>query len=67
MRQLKNSNNARCNAQKYDDGVSKGSISKLGDELTVDATRDIERLTRAINNILANPKNWIVSEIIKEN
>ncbi|MGN6821906.1 MAG: hypothetical protein ACTHJ7_03880, partial [Candidatus Nitrosocosmicus sp.] len=54
-------------AQKYDDGISKGPESKLGDELTVDATRDIERLTRAINNILANPKNWIVSEIIKEN
>jgi Rad3-related DNA helicase len=54
-------------AQKYDDGISKVPISKLGDELTVDAIRDIERLTRAINNILANPKNWIVSEIIKEN
>jgi ATP-dependent DNA helicase DinG len=54
-------------AEKYDDGISKESISKLGDELTVDAIRDIEKLTRAINNILANPKNWIVSEIIKEN
>ncbi|MBV9668440.1 MAG: hypothetical protein JO327_09960, partial [Nitrososphaeraceae archaeon] len=54
-------------AQKYNDGVSKELISMLGDELTVDAIRDIERLTRAINNILANPKNWIVSEIIKEN
>jgi ATP-dependent DNA helicase DinG len=54
-------------AQKYDDGISRGPISNLGDELTVDAIRDIERLTRAINNILANPKNWIVSEIIKEN
>ena len=54
-------------AQKYNDGISKESISKLGDELTVDAIRDIERLSRAINNILANPKNWIVSEIIKEN
>ncbi|HET7390658.1 MAG TPA: ATP-dependent DNA helicase [Nitrososphaeraceae archaeon] len=54
-------------AEKYDDGISKGPISKLGDELTVDAIRDIERLTRTINNILANPKNWIVSEIIKEN
>ena len=52
--------------QKYEN-VSKGPESKLGDELTVDATRDTERLTRAINNILANPKNWIVSEIIKEN
>ena len=54
-------------AQKYDDSVSKGPISKLGDELTVDAIRDTERLTRTINNILANPKNWIVSEIVKEN
>jgi ATP-dependent DNA helicase DinG len=27
---------------------------------------DRERLTRAINNILSNPKNWIVSEIKKE-
>jgi len=43
--------------QKYEN-VSKGPESKLGDELTVDATRDTERLTRAINNILANPKNW---------
>jgi ATP-dependent DNA helicase DinG len=53
-------------AQKYDDGISKGPISNLGDELAVDAIRDTERLTRTINNILANPKNWIVSEIIKE-
>jgi hypothetical protein len=53
-------------AEKYDN-VFKVPESKLGDELTVDATRDIERLTRAINNILANPKNWIVSEIVKEN
>jgi ATP-dependent DNA helicase DinG len=54
-------------AEKYDDGISRGPTSKLGNELTVDATKDIEKLTRAINNILANPKNWIVSEIIKEN
>jgi ATP-dependent DNA helicase DinG len=33
-------------AQKYDN-VSKGPISKLADELTIDAIRDIERLTRA--------------------
>ena len=39
----------------------------LGDELAIDALRDIERLTRTINNILANQKNWIVSEIKKEN
>ena len=29
--------------------------------------RDTEKLTRAINNILSNPKNWIVSDIKKEN
>lgn len=39
---------------------------QLGDELVVDAKRDIERLTRTINSILENPKNWIVSEIRKE-
>src|SRR5207249_5902204 len=50
---------------KYDTS-SQGSVSSLGDELAVDASRDIERLTRTINNILAKPKNWIVSEIIKE-
>jgi hypothetical protein len=27
----------------------------------------ISRHTRAINNVFANPKNWTVSEIIKEN
>ena len=30
-------------------------------------SRDTERLTIAINNILSNPGNWIVSEIKKEN
>jgi ATP-dependent DNA helicase DinG len=54
-------------AEKYNDGISKAPMSNLGDELTIDAIRDIERLTRTINNILANPKNWIVSDIIKEN
>ncbi|MDQ4074443.1 MAG: ATP-dependent DNA helicase, partial [Thermoproteota archaeon] len=39
----------------------------LGDELAVDAAKDTERLMRTINNLLANPKNWIVSEIKKEN
>jgi ATP-dependent DNA helicase DinG len=39
----------------------------LGDELSVEVIRDRERLTRAINNIVSNPKNWIVSEIKKEN
>jgi ATP-dependent DNA helicase DinG len=52
-------------AQKYDS--SKGSTVKLGDELAVDAIRDTERLSRTINNILSNQKNWIVSDIKKEN
>lgn len=39
----------------------------LGDELAVDALKDTERLTRTINSILANPKNWIVSDIKKDN
>jgi ATP-dependent DNA helicase DinG len=39
---------------------------ELGEELVVEVIRDRERLTRAINNILSNPKNWIVSEIKKE-
>ncbi|MFL6422429.1 MAG: helicase C-terminal domain-containing protein [Nitrososphaeraceae archaeon] len=54
-------------AQKYGNGdASKRSVADLGDELAVDAIRDTERLSRTINNILANPKNWIVSEINKE-
>ena len=55
-------------AQKYAESKHlKKSAANLGDELAVDAIRDTERLTRTINNILANPKNWIVSEIKKEN
>jgi ATP-dependent DNA helicase DinG len=55
--------------QKYaDDGsISSKSAENLGEELAVDALRDIERLTRTINNILSNQKNWIVSDIKKEN
>jgi ATP-dependent DNA helicase DinG len=52
--------------EKYGKYVSKGSFS-IGDELAVEAIRDIEKLTRAINNIISNTKNWIVSEIKKEN
>ena len=37
-----------------------------GEELAVELIRDRERLTRAIENILSNSKNWIVSEIKKE-
>ena len=56
-------------AQKYtdDESISRKSAANLGDELAIDALRDTERLTRTINNILANQKNWIVSEIKKEN
>jgi ATP-dependent DNA helicase DinG len=57
-------------AQKYNDDESisrKSTAANLGDELAIDALRDTERLTRTINNILANQKNWIVSEIKKEN
>jgi ATP-dependent DNA helicase DinG len=56
-------------AQKYADeeNISRKSAASLGDELAVDAIRDTERLTRTINNILSNKKNWIVSEIKKEN
>jgi ATP-dependent DNA helicase DinG len=50
---------------KYDENFSSRS-SNIGDELVVDAMRDTQKLTRAINNILSNPKNWIVSEIKKE-
>ena len=47
--------------------TSKDVKKTLGDELAVDAIKDTERLTRTINSILANPKNWIVSEIKKDN
>lgn len=46
---------------------SKNNIKTLGDEIAVDAIKDTERLTRTINSILANPKNWIVSDIKKDN
>ena len=46
---------------------SSSSFPNLGDELAIDAIRDTERLTKTINNILSNSKNWIVSEIKKEN
>ena len=53
-------------AEKYDGSFIKGSWS-LGEELAVEVIRDTERLTMAIDSILSNPKNWIVSEIRKEN
>ena len=55
-------------AEKYADvSISDKSEANLGDELAIDAIRDTERLTRTINNILSNQRNWIVSEIKKEN
>jgi ATP-dependent DNA helicase DinG len=41
--------------------------SSLSEELTVEATRDTNKLAETINNILSNPGNWIVSDIKKEN
>ena len=40
--------------------------SSLGEELTIEAIKDTERLTGAIDYILSNPRNWIVSEIKRE-
>ncbi|MGB6532560.1 MAG: helicase C-terminal domain-containing protein [Candidatus Nitrosopolaris sp.] len=39
---------------------------ELTDELAVEVIRDIQRLERAKENILSDPKNWMVSEIKKE-
>jgi ATP-dependent DNA helicase DinG len=47
--------------------TSKDKVRSLSDELVVDAIKDAERLSRTINSILANPKNWIVADIKKEN
>ena len=41
--------------------------NNIGEELLIEIIQDVERLTRVINNILSNPKNWIVSEVHKEN
>lgn len=40
---------------------------QLDKEILIDIVQDIDKLTRTINNILSNPKNWIVSEVHKEN
>ncbi len=50
--------------RKYNENFSR-SLS-IGEELAVEAVRDTEKLTRVINNILSHTKNWIVSEIRKE-
>ena len=52
-------------AQKYQENISISSIN-ISEELAADAIRDTERLTITINNILSNPRNWIISEIKKE-
>lgn len=56
-------------AKRYadDENMSEKLAANIGDELAVDAIRDTEKLTRTINNILTNQKNWIVSDIKKEN
>jgi ATP-dependent DNA helicase DinG len=53
-------------AEKYDIDSFRGSPT-ISDELKVEVLRDSDRLTSTINNILSNPKNWIVSDIKKEN
>ena len=50
-----------------ENNISKNPSKNLGEELAVDAIKDTERLTRTINNILSNPKNWIISDIKKDN
>ena len=50
-----------------ENNISKNPSKNLGEELAVDAIKDTERLTRTINSILSNPKNWIISDIKKDN
>jgi len=52
-------------AQKYQENISISNLN-ISEELAADAIRDTERLTITINNILSNPRNWIISEIKKE-
>ena len=52
-------------AQKYQENISVSNLN-ISEELAADAIRDTERLTITINNILSNPRNWIISEIKKE-
>lgn len=52
-------------AQKYQENISI-SGANISEELAADAIRDTERLTITINNILSNPRNWIIAEIKKE-
>jgi Rad3-related DNA helicase len=41
-------------------------VNMLTEELLVEATQDIEKLEFAIDNIVSNATNWIVSEVKKE-
>jgi Rad3-related DNA helicase len=52
-------------AQKYQENISISNLN-ISEELAADAIRDTERLTITINNILSNPRNWIIAEIKKE-
>jgi Rad3-related DNA helicase len=52
-------------AEKYDTQFFKGSPT-ISEELKVEVLRDTEKITETINSILSNPRNWIVSEIKKE-
>jgi ATP-dependent DNA helicase DinG len=45
--------------------ISNGK-NNISDELLSDAFRDTEKLTFTIDSILSNPRNWIVSDIKKE-
>jgi Rad3-related DNA helicase len=53
-------------SEQYED-LSVHRNKTLTDEVAADAIRDIERLTRTINNIISDSENWIVSDVIKEN
>ena len=41
-------------------------VNMLTEELLVEATQDIDKLELAIDNIVSNATNWIVSEVKKE-
>ena len=46
--------------------VKERIIRRIGEEILVEIFQDLERLTRTINYILAQPKNWIVADVHKE-
>ncbi|MGE5662115.1 MAG: helicase C-terminal domain-containing protein [Ignavibacteriales bacterium] len=53
-------------SKQYED-LSIHANNTLTDEVAADAIRDTERLTRTISNVISDPENWIVSDVIKEN